>query len=70
MSIDEFESKLKELKLSKKDFSKLSGLSYSGVVNWNSKEAMPVWVEPFLKYYLKSMVLDNFIESIKQFKTD
>lgn len=50
MTYDEFSNKLKELKLSKDDFSKMVGMSYNSVANWKLKE-IPSWVEPFIENY-------------------
>lgn len=37
MKIESFEARLTELNLTKKEFSKLVGAVYNGVVNWNTK---------------------------------
>lgn len=49
MTYEYFSDKLKELQLSRDDFSKIVGMSYNSVANWKSKE-IPAWVEPFLYY--------------------
>lgn len=50
MTFKEFCEKLEELKLSKKDFAELTGMSHNTVANWSYKQ-MPAWVKSFLKYY-------------------
>ncbi|MGB5868055.1 MAG: hypothetical protein WBG69_09320 [Arcobacteraceae bacterium] len=63
MDKNEFTRRLKELKLNNKEFSKISNIPYSTVTGWgclanNKILPIPVWVEPFLEYYEKSIKLD------------
>lgn len=63
MNKAEFNSRLKNLKLSIKDFSKISDTSYSTINNWGfSKDdktiPVPSWVGPFLDNYEKAVKYD------------
>lgn len=68
MTYDEFSNKLKELKLSKDDFSKMVGMSYNSVANWKLKE-IPSWVEPFIENYEQQKKLDYFINEVEKYTT-
>lgn len=67
MNYDEFSQKLKNLNLSKDEFSKLVGMSYNSVANWSKKE-IPAWVEPFLFYYEKGKTLDELLNLIEKYR--
>lgn len=67
MTYDEFGNKLKELKLSRDDFSKMVGMSYNSVANWKLKE-IPSWVEPFLYHYEKGLKLDELLAIIEKYR--
>lgn len=67
MTYNEFSNKLKELKLSKADFSKMIGMSYNSITNWKLKE-IPSWVDPFLYHYEKSLKLDELLITIEKYK--
>lgn len=47
----EFENKLKELGLTKRDFSNLCMLGYTSVAAWKQKGKTPEWVESYLEFY-------------------
>lgn len=68
MSADEFENKVRELNMSKKDFAKLVKLSYSAIISWREKENIPAWVDEFIKYYEKSLILDRIFKDIEKYK--
>ncbi|TKX28054.1 hypothetical protein [Campylobacter aviculae] len=64
----EFDKKIKQLGLTRKTFADISKVSYSGIsTNWKDDKEIPAWVEPFLYYYEKSLVLDEISKSIKPF---
>ncbi|WP_139471154.1 hypothetical protein [Campylobacter armoricus] len=67
MKIIEFEKKLNELKLTKKEFANIVGANYNGIVNWNAKGETPKWVDSWLLNYEKAKVLDEISKSIKPF---
>ena len=47
----EFENKLKELGLTKRDFSNLCGGSYNNIAGWKQKGKTPEWMESYLEFY-------------------
>ncbi|EIP0949026.1 hypothetical protein LRQ27_001739, partial [Campylobacter coli] len=51
MNYDEFENKLKSISLSKKDFSEMVKMSYTGVTNWRQTNSIPGWVNSWLINY-------------------
>lgn len=67
MNYNEFETRLKDLKLSKKDFAKLVNMQYESVINWK-RNNIPHWVKSFLHYYEKAQVLDIIISNIETIK--
>lgn len=67
MTNNEFEKKLKEMELTKKEFSRLVDMSYGGVVNWGrATQTIPNWVESWLELYKKNQKFDNLKKSIKE----
>ena len=63
MTKDEFHVLLKEAKLNKKEFSQISEVPYSTVINWGISRKgvvlnIPNWVRPFLDFYIKSKKFD------------
>lgn len=54
-----FENKLKELGLSKRDFSNLTKLNYVSVAGWKQKGKTPEWVESYLELYDKARKYDE-----------
>lgn len=62
----EFDKRLKEVNLSKKEFAKLVNMQYESVVNWKRAEKIPDWVKSWLYYYEKSKILDTLITSIEK----
>lgn len=65
----EFENKLDVLNFTKKDFVAVVGMPYQTLMNWKQKNAVPYWVEPFLKSYEKSRKFDEILEMLERFKT-
>lgn len=67
MTIVEFHTHLKRLKITKKKFSELSNVSYNTVKNWNGNtKPIPKWVESWLYYYGKSKALDEILQICKK----
>lgn len=69
MTKEDFNNRLKDLGLSLKDFSKISNISYSTINNWGytvkgKTIAIPLWVEPFLEHYEKSLKYDYLAKEI------
>lgn len=65
MGIQDFESTLKRLDLSKADFAKMVGAVYNGVINWNVRGQTPKWVQSWLENYEKARKFDKIKELIK-----
>jgi hypothetical protein len=71
MNKEELIIKLKEIGLSRKDFSSLANISYDTVNNWNDKNRpVPPWVESWLDNYTKAKVSDSIINAVKPFIKD
>lgn len=70
MKNTEFEQKLEQLGLSKKEFTAIVGMPYQTLMNWKQKEQTPVWVDSWLENYAKAKTLDQIIEGIKPFIKD
>ncbi|EAJ5223078.1 hypothetical protein CQ309_08250 [Campylobacter coli] len=68
MNYDEFENKLKSISLSKKDFSEMVKMSYTGVTNWRQTNSIPGWVNSWLINYEKSLALDELLNIIEKYK--
>ena len=66
MTNEEFEIKLKNVKLTKKEFSRMVKMSYGGVVNWGrSHQSVPEWVESWLEMYSEIQKFNGLKKSIK-----
>jgi len=60
---EELTQKLKELGLSKKEFSRLTSVPYSTVNNWSDKKRpIPLWVDSWLENYTKNRELSEKME--------
>lgn len=68
MNYDEFENKLKSVSLSKKDFSEMVKMSYTGVTNWKQTNSIPGWVDSWLENYEKGKTLDELLAIIKKYE--
>lgn len=58
MTYEDFSNKLKQLDLTREDFSKLVNMSYNSVANWKSKE-IPAWVDSWLEQYEEEKIFSN-----------
>lgn len=66
MNKNELTIKLKEIKLSKKDFALLSNISYDTVNNWNDKNRpVPPWVESWLENYIEKKKFEKVKQTLK-----
>lgn len=65
MDIQDFESTLKRLDLSKADFAKMVGAVYNGVINWNVRGQTPKWVQSWLENYEKARKFDKIKELLQ-----
>ena len=71
MTKEEFNTRLKELNLSIKDFSIIADIPYSTINNWGFKTndkiiPVPKWVKPFLEHYEKSKKYDYLMKEISE----
>ena len=69
MTKEEFNSKLKELNLSIKDFSQIADIPCSTINNWGFTKddktiPVPKWVVPFLEHYEKSKKYDYLMGEV------
>ncbi|ENU2792769.1 hypothetical protein ACE4NI_001660 [Campylobacter jejuni] len=62
MKNKDFEKKLKELKLSKKDFVEIIGMPYQTLMNWKAKGKTPKWVDSWLENYEYKKFYDEFFK--------
>ncbi|WP_300446157.1 hypothetical protein [Helicobacter typhlonius] len=67
MQNTEFEQKLEQLGLSKKEFTAIVGMPYQTLMNWKQKEQTPIWVDSWLENYAKAKTLDNVAKAIKPY---
>lgn len=66
MTKKEFDLRLEQLGLSRKDFAELSGIAYKSMSsNWKEDKEVPSWVEPFLNLYEKALKLDLIVQTLK-----
>lgn len=61
----EFEGKLEDVDMSKKEFAEASSLPYQTVMNWKRNDAVPVWVDSWLENYIKAKDMDRVVEAVK-----
>lgn len=55
MTTDEFNTSLKSLALSRKEFAEITGVAYSTISQWSDdKNHIPSWVESWLDNYKKA----------------
>ena len=71
MTKEEFNTRLKELNLSIKDFSIIADIPYSTINNWGFKTndkiiPVPKWIKPFLEHYEKSKKYDYLMKEISE----
>ena len=60
MSKNEFNAMLKDVGLSKKQFSDITGYAYSTVASWGGPDKpVPSWVGSWLSHYKKSVAFDE-----------
>ncbi|WP_343353260.1 hypothetical protein V3I05_07960 [Helicobacter mastomyrinus] len=70
MQNTEFEQKLEQLGLSKKEFTAIVGMPYQTLMNWKQKEQTPIWVDSWLENYAKAKTLDDVAKSIRPYLKD
>jgi predicted transcriptional regulator len=65
MRHEEFQNKLDELKLGKKDFSDVTNVPYTTVSKYGKSNPVPPWVGPFLDLYEENRNLSEIKELIE-----
>ncbi len=62
----DFENKLKEIKLSRQEFSDITGLTYGAVSNWNDNiKPIPLWVESWLENFIEKKKFENMKQTLR-----
>lgn len=65
MNYQEFKNKLKECKLTIKEFANITGLNEKSISgNWKKAGKIPKWVDVFLENYQKAQIIDDFKNKI------
>lgn len=60
MKKKEFDDSLKEVGLSRQDFSEMTGLAYSTIGNWHDeKKPVPEWVDSWIENYRERKKLEE-----------
>lgn len=70
MKHEEFKKILKDNNLTIKEFSELSGISYSACNNWANKNLVGSWVRSWLNLYIEKNQLKKEVDRHIQFKQD
>lgn len=69
MTRNEFEALLKRAGLNKKEFSRLSKMSYSTVTQWGTAKngrtiPTPEWIKSWIEYYIKAQYWDEMTQKM------
>jgi len=68
---DDFNQKLNEAKLNRKEFAALLGLNYQSVNGWGSNDReFPYWVESWLNLYVENEKYKRLKESLKKIQLE
>ncbi len=71
MNYQEFKNKLKECKLTIKEFAKMTGLNPDSIsANWKNNNEVPKWAETWLDNYIKAKIIDDIKEKVCPVKED
>lgn len=66
MTKEKFDNHLKDLELSRQEFSNITGIAYSTINNWHDeKKPIPSWVDSWVENYIKAKDMDKVISAIK-----
>ena len=66
MTKEKFDNLLRDLELSRQEFSNVTGIAYSTINNWHDeKKPIPSWVDRWLENYIKAKDMDKVIDAIK-----
>jgi DNA-binding transcriptional regulator YiaG len=61
----EFEELLNRIGINKKEFAKLTELSYQTVMNWNNTDNVPKWVKSWLENYIEKKNHEKLKQALK-----
>ena len=71
MNYQEFKNKLKECKLTIKEFANICGLNEKSIPSkWKPKNEVPKWAETWLDNYIKAKTLENLKDVISKGKDE
>jgi len=71
MNYQEFKNKLKECKLTIKEFANLTGLNEKTIpITWKSKNSVPKWAVTWLENYQKAQIVEDIKNKICPVKGD
>jgi len=65
MTKEEYNQKLKEVKLTKKELAHILGVAEQTVNNWGSTNKVPYWIDTWLQNYIDKKKFDNIKNIIK-----
>ncbi|MDN5063716.1 hypothetical protein [Aliarcobacter butzleri] len=66
MTKEKFDNLLKDLELTRQEFSNITGIAYSTINNWHDeKKPIPSWVDSWFENYIKAKDMDKVIDAIK-----
>ncbi len=66
MTKKEFDKTLKDINLTRQEFSDITDVAYSTISNWSDeKKPIPGWVESWLENYIKAKDLDTIVDTVK-----
>jgi len=65
MNYKEFEKKLKELEITKHEFSNLLEINHTTITKWKKKNNIPKYAELFLGYLIEMQKFCNKLKKIK-----
>ena len=66
MNYKKFEELLKLNDLNKKEFAKITELSYQTVMNWNHTDNVPKWVRSWLENFRERKRFENVKKTLKE----
>jgi len=71
MNYQEFKNKLKECKLTIKEFANLTGFNNTTIsTTWKSKNSVPKWAVTWLENYQKAQIVEDIKNKICPVKGD
>jgi len=65
MNKEQYNLKLKEVGLSKKELSRILGVAEQTVNNWGSTNKVPYWIETWLENYIEKQKHKKMVDILK-----